>query len=93
MECGCGLGKTSNFIFSNTKIDILGIDISETSINQSKKTYPHLAFQVDDIINIGNHVQYDCYFFSEITWYLLENKMIERIFDIMNEKCKGKYYY
>ena len=92
VEFGCGLGKTCDFIHSNTDIDILGVDISETSIQKSKLNYPHLNFQVDKIINIGNYKDYDCYFFSEISWYLLEDKMIDRIFDIMKKKLKGKYF-
>jgi len=92
VEFGCGLGKTCDFIHSNTDIDILGVDISETSIQKSKLNYPHLNFKVDEILNIGNYKDYDCYFFSEITWYLLEDKMIDRIFDIMKKKLKGKYF-
>ena len=34
VEFGCGLGKTTNFIYENTGIDILGVDISETSIKK-----------------------------------------------------------
>ena len=92
VEFGCGLGKTSDFIHSNTDIDILGVDISETSIQKSKLNYPYLNFKVDEIINIDNYKDYDCYFFSEITWYLLEDKMIDQIFDIMIKKLKGKYF-
>lgn len=92
IEYGCGLGKTSNFIHKNTGVDILGIDISETSINKAKQNFPHLNFKVDDIINIGNYPDYSCYFFSEITWYILEDKMIDNVFKVMSEKLKGKYF-
>ena len=34
IEYGCGLGKTMNFIQSKTNIDMLGIDISKTSLNR-----------------------------------------------------------
>lgn len=92
IEYGCGLGNTLNFIYSGTGINILGIDISETSINKAKKKYPKLNFKVDDIINISNYAEYDCYFFSEITWYMLENKLLDKVFEIMKEKMKGKYF-
>ena len=49
IEYGCGLGKTVNFIHQNTGVDILGIDISETSIIKSKEKYPNLKFKVDNI--------------------------------------------
>jgi SAM-dependent methyltransferase len=92
IEYGCGLGNTLNFIYSGTGINILGIDTSETSINKAKKKYPKLNFKVDDIINISNYAEYDCYFFSEITWYMLENKLLDKVFEIMKEKMKGKYF-
>ena len=92
IEYGCGLGKTTNFIHSNTGIDILGIDVSETSIKKSQEKYPNLNFKVDDIINIGNYGDYNCFFFSEITWYILENKIIDKIFYKMKQKFKGKYF-
>ncbi len=65
VEFGCGLGCTTNFIYEKTGIDILDVDISETSI---KKSYPELKFQVNDIDNIYEYKEYDCFFFSEITW-------------------------
>jgi len=92
VEFGCGLGKTTKFISDNTGIDILGVDISETSIKKSKSTYPKLKFEVNDIINIVEYDDYDCFFFSEITWYILEDNMIDKIFDIMKKKLKGKYF-
>ena len=91
IEYGCGLGKTVNFIYQNTGVNILGIDISETSIIKSKENYPNLKFKVDDILNIENYPDYECYFFSEITWYMLEDKMLDKVFDIMSDKLKGKY--
>ena len=92
VEFGCGLGKTTNFIYENTGIDILGVDISETSIKKSKMTYPKLKFQVNDIDNIYEYKDYDCYFFSEITWYILEDNKIDKIFEIMKNSLKGKYF-
>ena len=92
VEFGCGLGKTTNFIYENTGIDILGVDISETSIKKSKMTYPKLKFQVNDIDNMYEYKDYDCYFFSEITWYILEDNKIDKIFEIMKNSLKGKYF-
>jgi len=92
VEFGCGLGKTTNFIYQKTGIDILGVDISETSIKKSNKTYPKLKFKVDDIENIGQYKDFDCYFFSEITWFLLEDNKIDKIFETMKKSLKGKYF-
>ena len=92
VEFGCGLGKTTKFISDNTGVDILGVDISETSIKKSKSKYPELKFEVNDISNIIEYNNYDCFFFSEITWYILENNKIDKIFDLMKKKLEGKYF-
>ncbi len=92
VEWGCGLGRTVNYIKENTgkDIDILGIDISKTAIDKAKNFYPKLEFKVDNILNISKYEEFDCMFFSEITWYLLEDKTIDKIFNIMSTKLKGK---
>ena len=92
VEFGCGLGKTTNFISNKTNINVLGVDISETSIIKSKKRYPELKFEVNDIENIDEYKDYECYFFSEITWYILEDNKIDKIFEIMKNKLNGKYF-
>ena len=91
VEFGCGLGKTMNFISSNTGIEMLGVDISQTAIKKAKKMFPKLKFKVDSIENISNYEKFDCFFLSEICWMLLENNLIEEIFDVVQKKFKGKY--
>ena len=91
VEFGCGLGKTLNFIQKETCISMLGIDISKTSIKKAKKAFPHLNFKVDNIKNILNYESFNCFFFSEITWYLLEERILEEIFEIMTKNFKNKY--
>ena len=92
VEFGCGLGKTMNFLYSKTGINMLGIDISETCIKKAKEAFPNLSFKVDNVENILEYANYECYFFSEITWCLLENKLIDRIFKLMQEYLNGKYF-
>ena len=92
VEFGCGLGKTTNFISNKTEAKIIGIDISETSIGKAKSNYPKLEFRVDNITNISAYSNFDCYFFSEITWYLLEDKKIDKIFNEMSKSLAGKYF-
>lgn len=92
VEFGCGLGHSMNYIQSETNIELLGIDISKTSILKAKKKFPHLSFVVDDISNICNYNNHSCFFFSEVTWYILENKLIDNIFSEMLSKLKGKHF-
>jgi SAM-dependent methyltransferase len=95
VEWGCGLGSTSRYIKENTQkeIDILGIDISATAIERAKTASSNISFKVDDISNISNYNDYECFFFSEITWYLLEGEKLDNIFEEIriNFSGKGKY--
>ena len=59
-------------------------------IDKAKNFYPKLEFKVDNILNISKYEEFDCMFFSEITWYLLEDKKIDEVFNIMSNKFKGK---
>lgn len=92
VEFGCGLGHTSKYIKDETEIEILGIDIAPTSIQKASLTYPSIEFRVDDVKNIGSYKNFDCIFFSEITWYLLEDQLIDNVFSILSKEMKGKYF-
>jgi len=94
-EWGCGLGETTNYIKENvsSELDILGVDISQTAIQKASNSYPHINFRCDDIQNISQYNNYQCMFFSEITWYLLEDKKIDSIFNILsNEFSSGSLF-
>ena len=54
--------------------------------------YPKLTIEVNDVENIIYYSSYDGLFFSEITWYILENKLIDRIFSSAASHLKGKYF-
>ena len=92
VEFGCGLGHTSNYLKENTNVEILGVDISETAIKKSKEYFPHIKFKVDNVRNISNYADYECIYFAEITWYILEDKMIDVVFNRMKQEFKGKYF-
>ena len=91
VEFGCGLGFTSNFLKTNTKVDLLGIDISPTCIKKAQKNFPEIKFKTDTIDNIDLYQDYEAFFFSEISWYLLENNTINKVFDSMRMNLKGKF--
>ena len=92
VEVGCGLGDTMNFIQKETNIETLGIDISETSIKKAKKKYPQMSFEVNNIENILEYSKFQCFFFSEITWYLLEDKLLDKVFEKMKNNLTGKFF-
>ena len=92
VEVGCGLGKTSNFIVSNTNVNLLGIDVSETAIQKARRSYASLNFEVGDVRQIEKFFSFDCLFFSEITWYLLEDRLLDSAFEKMNQDFQGKLF-
>ncbi len=92
IEFGCGLGNTMSFIQKETNIETLGVDISETSIRKAKKKYPKMSFEVNNIENILDYSQFQCFFFSEITWYLLEDKLLDKVFEKMKNNLSGKFF-
>ncbi|MDC1018359.1 class I SAM-dependent methyltransferase [Pseudomonadales bacterium] len=94
VEWGCGLGKTTNYIKNNTyhDIDIKGIDISQTAIRKAKERYPDIEFIADDLSNVLNHFSYECIFLSEITWYLLEDNLLDDFFKTLSKSSKGEKY-
>ena len=96
VEWGCGLGKTSNYIKNHVKqdINITGIDVSQTAITKAKNKYQDIDFIVDDISNISNHLNYDCIFLSEITWYLLEDNLLDNVFKtLLKNSNKDTYLF
>jgi hypothetical protein len=54
--------------------------------------FPYLSFQVGDVLDIGKYADSDAVFFSEITWYLLEDKLLDRSFSELLRVFKGKYF-
>ena len=92
VEFGCGLGHTLNYVHSQTKIKFLGIDISESAIEKAKKSFPNLTFKVDSIENVINYSDFECIFFSQLSWYVLENNLLGKTFDEMKKNLSGKYF-
>ena len=92
VEFGCGLGTTTKYIHDQTGINIVGVDIAPTCIKKASKSYPHIEFFVDSVSNLANYRAFDAIFFSEITWYLLEDNAIDKAFQELSEQMRGKYF-
>ena len=94
VEFGCGLGHTTQYLYRSlsSEINIMGVDISETAIKKAKLSYPHLSFATDNVINIDRYSAYQNVLFAEITWYLLEDDLITKVFEKMLAHFKGNYF-
>lgn len=90
LECGCGLGYYSDWIFKETGIVPKGIDICEEAIAKAKQLFPHLDFSVSDVTkDLKMYNELECILLSEIIWYILPD--LKPLFDIMKSSFKGKY--
>jgi trans-aconitate methyltransferase len=90
LECGCGLGYYADWIYRETGIVPKSVDISSTAIEKAKQLFPHLDFEVADIIReIEKYKDFECVMLSEIVWYILPD--LKELFNVLESKFKGKY--
>ena len=74
LECGCGLGYYSQWIYEETGIIPKGLDISATAIEIGQQIFPHLDFNQYNLVDgLARFSNIDCVMFSEIMWYILDD--------------------
>ena len=73
LELGCGFGIFTNEI-NQVSENTAGYDISLTAINEAKKRYPDIDFQVSKFPDVTSIREYnpDCIIMSELSWYVLD---------------------
>lgn len=75
LEIGCGNGHVSNLIQKNTNVNVVGMDISETAINNAKFLFNNCEFRIGNIRdpNLLIKKKYDVVLLCEVLWYVLED--------------------
>nr|WP_330220445.1 class I SAM-dependent methyltransferase [Neobacillus mesonae] len=61
LDLGCGTGDLANTIYE-VGGDIVGVDKSETMVEQAIRKYPHIQFMVQDATDLDFHSQFDAVF-------------------------------
>lgn len=89
VEFGCGLGYFANWIYEETGVVPVSLDISENAISKGKELFPHLNLGVDNITNIEKYKNVDAIYLPEIMWYILDD--LDAIIEKITEHFKGKY--
>lgn len=92
VEYGCGLGYYANWIYEETGIVPLSIDISPTAISKAKQKFPHLNFKTGNILEVdklSNKDQIDCILLADIMWYILDD--LKDINQKLLDNFRGKY--
>ncbi|TGN18247.1 class I SAM-dependent methyltransferase [Leptospira idonii] len=93
VEFGCGLGFYTSFLRNFTgATNIAGVDISETAIRRAKDNFPNIDFFCDDIDSLGKYSMYKNVMFSELTWYILEDRKLTNAFENIAKYFKGGYF-
>jgi len=82
LDIGCGTGDTLNKLKGKRK---LGIDISPKMIEQAKKNYSNIEFQVMDAENITIEEKFDVILLSNVIGYF-EN--VQDILSSLKKVCK-----
>lgn len=80
LDIGCGLGYTTYLMKSLITTDVLGIDISKTSIKKAKKLFPSVDFEVCDIRNDNPVRLFSTIILNHILWYILPD--LESVFAV-----------
>jgi SAM-dependent methyltransferase len=92
VEYGCGLGYYAQHIYKDTGIVCRSIDISETAIEKAKQIFPHLHFEVGNILDMDglpDKENTDCILLADITWLILND--LEKINQLLLTHFRGKY--
>lgn len=61
LDLGCGTGDLA-YKLNKLGVNVIGIDKSENMVDQAKKKYPHIKFEVQDALNLDYHYEFDAVF-------------------------------
>lgn len=89
LDLGCGTGDLA-YKLNKLGVNVVGIDKSKNMIEQAKKKYPHLKFEVQDAINLGYPNEFDAVFSNAtLHWVKPPKQALNRIFDAL--KPDGRF--
>ena len=71
LDIGCGTGHLTARI-AESGADVVGIDASESMIQQARSNYPHLRFEVLDALEMRLEPQFDAVFSNAVLHWIAE---------------------
>ncbi len=87
-DLGCGPGQTTKFLYDLGVTNIIGIDLSESMIEEARRISPAIGFETGDML----HLRYDAnHFGSAVAFYAIVNFSYEQVkeaFDEVNRVLK-----
>lgn len=85
LDLGCGTGDIAKILYDKG-IDIIGIDNSETMIQQAKVKYPEVTFLVKDATSLGYENAFDAVFSNAtLHWVKTPEKALHSIFNSLKQ--------
>lgn len=89
LDVGCGCGYLTNSIYNLGRNDIVGIDISENSINYAKKTFPEIEFNCQDVCLFETKLKYELCVSVMVLNNMPSIKLyFHKVYNLLNEKGK-----
>jgi trans-aconitate 2-methyltransferase len=71
LDAGCGTGQLTAEL-AQSGADVLGVDSSESMIEQARRNFPALAFRVADVRSPDFHEEFDAVFSNAVLHWVLE---------------------
>jgi trans-aconitate 2-methyltransferase len=83
LDVGCGTGHLAARI-AEAGAEVLGIDASSSMIEQARKNYPRLRFEVVDVLEMDGRSEHDAVFSNAVLhWVTRPELAATRIFDTL----------
>jgi trans-aconitate methyltransferase len=89
VEFGGGMGFYADWIYRESGVVPISVDISPKAIEKGKKRFPHLDLRLDTINNLEKYMDVDAVYLPEILWYILDD--LESIIANLMKHFYGKY--
>ena len=90
VDVGCGIGRDVN-VFSKLGFNALGVDNSKEEIENCKKKFPELKFEVQNAENLEfENSSVDAFFMINVIHYVHKEKAIQEIFRAL--KPRGYFF-
>jgi 2-polyprenyl-3-methyl-5-hydroxy-6-metoxy-1,4-benzoquinol methylase len=85
IDIGCGPGRDTKF-WSDRGVRVLGIDASSEMIASASATYPHLEFQVGDILSLDEKLpkSFDAAWLAYVILHVPPDLCYEALSDVRN---------
>ena len=83
LDIGCGLGQLTAKI-AQSGAEVLGVDASPSMIEQARRNYPQIKFEVVDATRMGFHAEFDAAFSNAaLHWILDASQVASRVYNAL----------